>query len=46
MLNLFSNANFNNSTSSIVKQFVAILTPGLFQVPSSIIHIANAKGVK
>ena len=34
-----------NSTSFNLKQFAAILTPGLAQPPSSEIHIANAKGV-
>jgi hypothetical protein len=43
-LNLVCKAKDNNSTSSLVKQLVAILTPG-FQVPSSHIQIANAKGV-
>lgn len=35
-LNFFSNILTNKFTSSIVKEFVAILTPGLAHPPSSL----------
>jgi hypothetical protein len=44
-LNLFFNILTNNSISGKEKEFVAILTPGLAQPPSSEIQIAKHKGV-
>jgi hypothetical protein len=44
-LNFLFNILTNNSFSAKEKEFVAILTPGLAQPPSSEIQIAKLKGV-